>query len=540
MTSYDEVMTALRNADAMGETDDAKQLAQIAARMAPETPTASAAPSTAIPAPRKGLDTFQTTGGGAAVGNPMMRGRLGLPPNQPETDIPYEMGGKVAELAGRAGLPAWAAGGLGVVGNMATAAAPMLMGQPIGRTAAPALEWSGKRLMRSVLKPSKAEMQSGQGPAAIQTVLDNRLTGTTGGAEKLKGMIDPIKGQIDQSINASSAYVPVEKILSEVRGQFGSFKLGDERAAIRKVEGEILSHPALKTARDEQQKLVDAIASASQAKVAALQDAGRFATTAAQQQNLAHGGGVALSPSQPINASFMNVGATGGRALSPSAYAGGSEAPRIAGRYTENIQRVPEAAGAQADAMAIYQQRKLEEEVAHKALDDFIAQGKTGIPVKEVQELKQKIYARLAKSYGEMKSPQIEAYKAAARGAKVGIEDAVPGVGEMNAQISPMINASKMILGREATAGNKDPINFALLAHNLPAAAAMQAARSGYVKSQLANLLYHNSSAIPASLLYPLLASPGLLSNLQQHGNYPQPAPPLQSPGSGVLANLQR
>lgn len=97
----------------------------------------------------------------------------------------------------------------------------------------------------------------------------------------------------------------------------------------------------------------EAIASRDAARVAALQDAGRFQTAAAQQENLAHGGTVNLRGSgQTPNTPEFQVGVGGGQARSPSAYPVEGY-PRIPGRYTSNIDRVSEALSGADDAAGV-------------------------------------------------------------------------------------------------------------------------------------------------------------------------------------------
>ena len=107
-----------------------------------------------------------------------------------------------------------------------------------------------------------------------------------------------------------------------------------------------------------------AIAERQAAYVKNLQNAGRYDTVAAQQENLANGGMVNLRgdrpatsnppnafgftgnhssiPGQVANTPEMQVGALGGQARSPSAWPVEGH-NRIPGRYTHNIDRVPEA-----------------------------------------------------------------------------------------------------------------------------------------------------------------------------------------------------
>lgn len=112
------------------------------------------------------------------------------------------------------------------------------------------------------------------------------------------------------------------------------------------------------------------IASQTDAVVSALRDKGRFETMAAQQENLAHGGAI------PITA--------GGRGrTSPSAYPVPGE-PRIPGRYTENIQRVPEAQAASVDTAQILANRKAQVGLSQFQLDSLAAHGHYPLEAKKV------------------------------------------------------------------------------------------------------------------------------------------------------------
>lgn len=99
--------------------------------------------------------------------------------------------------------------------------------------------------------------------------------------------------------------------------------------------------------------------------VSALQDKGRFQTTAAQQANLAEGG--------------RSVAGN----LSPSAYPVMGQ-PRIPPRYTENILRVPEATAAAADATGIAANRSAQAGLTQYQLDSLAAHGLTPIDTSKI------------------------------------------------------------------------------------------------------------------------------------------------------------
>jgi len=123
------------------------------------------------------------------------------------------------------------------------------------------------------------------------------------------------------------------------------------------------------------------------------------------------------------------------------------------------------------------------------------------IPVAEAQALKQGTYKVLSDKYAKMGAVENEAATQAqmsmARGLRKGIEEAVPGVGQLNAKESALINALEMTEKRAGISGNKDIGGIAWLANNPTAAAAMMADRSSAFKSWLANKIYQYRNSVP-------------------------------------------
>ena len=135
--------------------------------------------------------------------------------------------------------------------------------------------------------------------------------------------------------------------------------------------------------------------------------------------------------------------------------------------------------------------------------DEFNKMVANKIPVQEAQALKQGTYKVLADKYAKIGAVENEAatqsQMAMARGLRQGIEEAVPGVGKLNAQESAIINALEMTEKRAGIAGNKDVGGIAWLANNPAAAAAMMADRSSAFKSWLANKIYQARNTVPAA-----------------------------------------
>lgn len=126
------------------------------------------------------------------------------------------------------------------------------------------------------------------------------------------------------------------------------------------------------------------------------------------------------------------------------------------------------------------------------------------IPVDTAQSLKQGTYKILADKYAKAGRPAVEneaatqAQMAGARGLRKGIEDAVPGVAELNKRESEIINAIELAERRAGVSGNRDLAGIAWLANHPAAMAAMLADRSPLFKSMIARLLYEGRAAAPA------------------------------------------
>lgn len=138
--------------------------------------------------------------------------------------------------------------------------------------------------------------------------------------------------------------------------------------------------------------------------------------------------------------------------------------------------------------------------------DEFKNMVGAKIPVQEAQSLKQGTYRVLSDKYDKVggavdNEAATQAQMAMARGLRQGIEEAVPGVGKLNAQESRLINALEMAEQRAGIGGNKDIGGIAWLANNPAAAMAMMADRSAAFKSWLANRINaaKNIGAVPGA-----------------------------------------
>lgn len=143
-----------------------------------------------------------------------------------------------------------------------------------------------------------------------------------------------------------------------------------------------------------------------------------------------------------------------------------------------------------------------------KAADDFLNHPSTKtlseMPIQMAQEMKQGTYRALGnKAYGELKGAEIEAQKALARGLKDEIAKAAPGIENLNAAESRLLNALKVVEPRVQMSANKNPVGLGILTaepENLGRLAWWLADRSPLMTSLAARGVNAGSRAIPFAL----------------------------------------
>lgn len=119
------------------------------------------------------------------------------------SEISDAAGSGATELASRAGLPPEVAGGVGVAANIgAGAVMPGALGKA-ATGAAPLLQSTATNLMTKAVKPSKADLLSGDAAKGIQTMLDEGIFATEGGLLKLRVKINELNDQIKEAIKTS-------------------------------------------------------------------------------------------------------------------------------------------------------------------------------------------------------------------------------------------------------------------------------------------------------------------------------------------------
>lgn len=111
-----------------------------------------------------------------------------------------------------------------------------------------ALTTTAEDWVKSALKPSKAQMKTGAGKDAIDTILNTPgLYPTKNGIEKLQSMIDGLNDQISNKITTSTEKVELKNVadkLNEVKNKFSySVNPQSDISAIESAKKQFLEHP---------------------------------------------------------------------------------------------------------------------------------------------------------------------------------------------------------------------------------------------------------------------------------------------------------
>lgn len=153
----------------------------------------------------------------------------------------YKAGGAVTDFTGSPEA--------GFAANVATQAVPALLtGNAAGKALAPVGEWAGTQLMRSALKSSKTDVLSGAGPRAWQTMLEEGINVSQGGAQKLQRKIDAIRDAIVEKMRGSTATVDKGRVASRIQDEISTMEGYNPtpqaaREAMEKVYNDFLTNP---------------------------------------------------------------------------------------------------------------------------------------------------------------------------------------------------------------------------------------------------------------------------------------------------------
>jgi len=106
---------------------------------------------------------------------------------------------------------------------------------------------TAKRLMQSAVKPTIAQLKSGDADTAVQTLLDYGINPNKAGVDKLRALIDEKNQAIANEIGNANAFVDKSDVLNALAGtrqRFGAqVSPTSDLAAIQGVENDFLAHP---------------------------------------------------------------------------------------------------------------------------------------------------------------------------------------------------------------------------------------------------------------------------------------------------------
>lgn len=178
-----------------------------------------------------------------------------VPVESPMQRLLYEAGGRVTDKLASAGASPEVAAGAGYLTNLGGQIGTTFLGGAGGKTLEPTAQAFGQRLMQSALKPDKAARESGRAATSIQTLLDEGINVTHGGADVLRGRVDDLVGEVDRIIakypNAKVDKQRVYDALSDTLSR--TMKQGTPQtdiSTINKAVMDFAQHPLLQSGGD--------------------------------------------------------------------------------------------------------------------------------------------------------------------------------------------------------------------------------------------------------------------------------------------------
>ncbi len=157
---------------------------------------------------------------------------------------------KGANYAGGLATDLTGSPGVGTAVNTAIQALPMAVGAPIGQMVQKPVNAFSKWLMQSAVKPGAAALRKGQGDRAVQTLLDEGITVSRGGADKLRGLGEEqnrlAAAELAKYPNAQISKNAVASRLGDTERKFqAQVNPQADLAAIEGVDTSFLMHPQL-------------------------------------------------------------------------------------------------------------------------------------------------------------------------------------------------------------------------------------------------------------------------------------------------------
>lgn len=161
-----------------------------------------------------------------------------------------DMGREATLAASEYGLPPSAANAIGFAADAGTYFLPVGSGAKAGQAVGkPVLEKAGKFVMQSAVKPNSRAIANGDAAKAIDTMLEEGISATPGGAAKLRQKITELKGEVTKIINDQPGTLvqkaPVYKELSSLLDELAPLGQRGEaqQEAVRKAWEQFKNHP---------------------------------------------------------------------------------------------------------------------------------------------------------------------------------------------------------------------------------------------------------------------------------------------------------
>lgn len=183
-----------------------------------------------------------------------------VPVESPAQRFLYEAGGRATDALTGIGLPPEVAAGGGYLTNLAGQVGLTFAGGNMGAKLEPAAQALGTNLMTRTLKPDRLARDSGRGAAAVQTLLEEGINVTKGGADILRDKVDDLVGVANSIIDRyPGAVVEKQKVFDALNDSLSrAMKQGTpqpDMEIINKAMANFANHPLLKNSYDIPVKL---------------------------------------------------------------------------------------------------------------------------------------------------------------------------------------------------------------------------------------------------------------------------------------------
>jgi hypothetical protein len=161
----------------------------------------------------------------------------------------HELGGRVTDLAGSAGLGPAGAAGLGVAANFLGNAVPAFLtsGSVAGAPSSALLDPAAKWLLKTAVKPSAANNTPKEIDAALGTMLRENIYPSPSGMEKAGRMVSKLNTSVDDAVAASPATANVADIASRLESPMKKFGMQvnpqPDTAVVEDVWTKFLTNP---------------------------------------------------------------------------------------------------------------------------------------------------------------------------------------------------------------------------------------------------------------------------------------------------------